>query len=195
MRQESLICLVNKAQKGDRHAYSQIVQQFQNLAVGYAYSILRNFSLAEEAAQEAFIEAYLNLNRLQKSAAFPGWLKRIVFKHCDRITRKKSHPAVSLTQTGELISFQSSPTQAAEQNELRQTVRLAIEQLPEAEKEVITLFYLGERSQKEISAFPEISVSSVKNRLFSARKKIKINLSLMVEDYLYSQRPSASFPR
>ena len=190
LRQEKLTILVIKAQKGDRHAYSQIVKQFQDLAVGYAYSILRNFLLAEEAAQEALIEAYLNLNRLQEPAAFPGWLKKIVFKQCDRITRKKRYPTVSLTQTGELISDRFSPTSVAEQQELRQTVRQAIELLPEGEREVITLFYLGERSQKEISAFLEVPVSTIKNRLFSARKRLKTNFNLMVEDYLYSQRPS-----
>lgn len=190
LRHQTLTTLVAKAQQGDRLAYSQIVKQFQDLAVGYAYSILRNFSLAEEAAQEAFIEAYLNLNRLQKPAAFSGWLKRIVFKQCNRITRKKSHPSVSLTQTGELVSYQSSPSNVAEEQELQQTVRQAIELLPEAEREVITLFYLGERSQKEISAFLEVPVSTIKNRLFSARKKLKTNFNHMVEDYLYSQRPS-----
>ncbi|MEL6500114.1 MAG: sigma factor, partial [Cyanobacteria bacterium J06623_1] len=101
LRQENLINLIDRAKKGERHAYSQIVLQFQNLTVGYAYSVLRNFPLAEEAAQEALLEAYLNLHRLQKPAAFPGWLKKIVFKQCDRITRKKSHPAISLTQVGE----------------------------------------------------------------------------------------------
>ena len=190
LRQEELIALVTKAQKGDRSAYSQIVKQFQDLAVGYAYSILRNFLLAEEAAQEAFIEAYLNLSGLQKPAAFPGWLKRIVFKQCNRITRKKRPPLVSLTQTGELVSYRSSPTSIAEQQELQQTVCQAIELLPEGEREVITFFYLGERSQKEISAFLEVPVSTVKNRLFSARKKLKTNFNHMVEDYLYSQRPS-----
>ena len=48
LRQE-LATLIIKAQKGDRHAYSQIIRRLQDLAVGYAYSILRNFSLAEEA--------------------------------------------------------------------------------------------------------------------------------------------------
>ena len=143
LRQETLTTLVTKAQKGDCHAYSRIVKQFQDLAVGYAYSILRNFPLAEEAAQEAFIEAHLNLHRLHKPAAFPGWLKKIVFKQCDRITRKKSHPSVSLTQTGELVSYRSSPISIAEEQELQQTVWQAIELLPEGEREVITLFYLG----------------------------------------------------
>lgn len=187
---KELNTLVTEAQKGDRHAYSRIVKQFQDLAVGYAYSILRNFPLAEEAAQEAFIEAYLNLNLLQKPAAFPGWLKKIVFKQCDRITRKKRPSFVSLTQTGELISSQSSPTNIVEQKELKARIQQAIAQLPEAEREIITLFYLGDRTQKEISAFLEVPISTIKNRLFSARKRLKPELNIMVEDYLYNQRPS-----
>jgi len=151
LRQEKLIDLIDLAKKGDRHAYSQIVRQFQNLAVGYAYSILRNFPLAEEAAQEAFIEAYFNLHRLQKPAAFPGWLKKIVFKQSDRITRKKSHPVISLAQTGELISSQSSPTSIIERKELQHRVQQAIELLLAGEREVVSLFYLGERSQSDIS--------------------------------------------
>ena len=187
---QELVTLITKAQKGNRHAYSQVVKQFQDLAVGYAYSILRNFPLAEEAAQEAFIEAYLNLNKLQKPVAFPGWLKKIVFKQCDRITRKKRPSFVSLAQTGELISFQSSPIKIAEQQELQNKIQQAIEQLPKAEREVITLFYLGDRTQKEISAFLEVPISTIKNRLFNARKRLKPQLSIMVEDYLYNQRPS-----
>ena len=187
---QELVTLITEAQKGDRYAYSQIVKQFQDLAVGYAYSILRSFPLAEEAAQEAFIEAYLNLNKLQKPVAFPGWLKKIVFKQCDRITRKQRPSFVSLAQTEELISFQSSPIKIAEQQELQNKIQQAIEQLPKAEREVITLFYLGDRTQKEISAFLEIPISKIKNRLFSARKRLKPQLNLMVEDYLHSRRPS-----
>ena len=106
---ETLVNLIIKAQQGDRQAYGQIVRQYQNLAVGYAYSISKDFSLAEGAAQEAFIEAYLKLNFLLKPAAFPGWFKKIVFKHCDRKTRKKQLPAVSLEQTNDPIANQPNP--------------------------------------------------------------------------------------
>lgn len=187
---QKLVTLIAKAQTGDRLAYSQIVRQFQNLAVGYAYSILRNMSLAEEAAQEAFIEAYLNLHHLRKPSAFPGWLKKIVFKQCDRLTRKKRHLLVSLDRSEDIVSSAFSPDRVIEQRELQQTVRQAIEQLSKPEREVISLFYLGDRSQKEIAAWLEISVSTVKNRLFSARKKLKTNLTPMIEDYLSNQRPS-----
>lgn len=190
LRQETLITLVEKAQNGDRNAYSQIVRQFQDLAVGYAYSILRNFPEAEEAAQEAFIEAYLNLSRLRNRDAFGGWFKKIVFKHCDRFIRKKRPSFVSLTQTEELISSQPNPISIAETRELQAKIGRAIELLPITEREVITLFYLGDRSQKEISTFLEIPISTIKNRLHSARNRLKPEIMNMVEDYLENQRPS-----
>ena len=187
---ETLIALVKKAQTGDRAAYSRIVRQFQDLAVGYAYSILRNFPEAEEAAQEAFIEAYLNLNKLRNPAAFGGWLKKIVFKHCDRLTRIKRPSFVSLTVTEELSSSQTDPLSIAEMDELQTRIQQAIELLPKTEREVITLFYLSDRSQKEISAFLEIPISTVKNRLYSARNRLKPEFVNMIEDYLDHRRPS-----
>ena len=190
LRQEKLITLIVKAQQGDRLAYSHIVRQFQDLAVGYAYSILRNLSLAEEVAQEAFIEAYLNLDRLRNPKAFPSWFKKIVFKHCDRAIRGKRPSFVSLTQTEELMSSQPSPLSIAEIGELQVKICGAIELLPETEREVVTLFYLGDRSQKEISAFLEIPISTIKNRLYSARNRLKPELTNMVENYLENQRPS-----
>jgi RNA polymerase sigma factor (sigma-70 family) len=190
LQPKTLISSVTKAQKGDRDAYSQIVRQFQDLAVGYAYSILKNFSLAEEAAQEAFLEAYLKLNSLLEPAAFPCWLKKIVFKHCDREMRKKRPHSISLEQSNDLISTQPTPSAIAERQELKTVIHQAIELLPDKEREVIIMFYLGERSQQEISTFLEVPISTIKNRLFSARKKLKQNCHQMIEDYLSNQRPS-----
>ena len=55
---EELELLISRAQAGDLDAYGTIVRQFQDMAVGYAYSVLGDFHLAEDAVQEAFIEAY-----------------------------------------------------------------------------------------------------------------------------------------
>ena len=61
---EALETLIVRARDNDREAYSEIIRRFQDMAVGYAYSHLRDFYLAEEAAQEAFIEAYDCLSKL-----------------------------------------------------------------------------------------------------------------------------------
>jgi DNA-directed RNA polymerase specialized sigma24 family protein len=86
---EELNRLFARAQVGDLEAYGRIVRRFQDMAVGYAYSLLGDFHLAEDAAQEAFIEIYLYLGRLYGPAVFPSWLRRAVFKHCDRVTRRR----------------------------------------------------------------------------------------------------------
>ena len=86
---EELELLISRAQAGDLDAYGGIVQQFQDMAVGYAYSILGDFHLAEDAVQEAFIEAYPILSKVYGPVAFPGWFRRIIFKHCNRLTRGK----------------------------------------------------------------------------------------------------------
>ena len=85
---------------------SELVRRFQDMAVGYAYSILRNFHSAEDAAQEAFLEAYRNLDKLREPAAFPGWFRRIVFKHCDRQTRSKQFATLPLDDAESLASQQ-----------------------------------------------------------------------------------------
>ena len=86
--------LIMSAAAGDVCAFEQLVLRFQGMAVGYAFAILGDFHLAEDAAQEAFVEAYAKLASLREPRAFAGWLKRIVFKHCDRLTRRKRPPSV-----------------------------------------------------------------------------------------------------
>ena len=95
---EALKSLVLRAQNGDLNAYASLVRRFQDMAIGYAQNHLGDRFLAEDAAQEAFIQVYFDLPRLRNPAAFSGWLRKIVFKHCDRITRRASGIGSSNTQ-------------------------------------------------------------------------------------------------
>jgi DNA-directed RNA polymerase specialized sigma24 family protein len=63
--------LITNAQSGDLAAYDQLVSRFQDMAVAYGYSVLSDFHLAQDAAQEAFVEAFYCLPRLQEPLAFP----------------------------------------------------------------------------------------------------------------------------
>ena len=76
---EDLRTLVLDAQTGNLDAFNNLVRRFQDMAVGYAYAILRDFQFAEDAAQEAFISAWLFLDSLREPKAFAGWLRRLVF--------------------------------------------------------------------------------------------------------------------
>ena len=182
--------LITLAQSGDLEAYDQIVQQFQDMAVAYGYSVLGDFHWAEDAAQEAFLEAFCCLANLQEPLAFPGWLRRIVFKHCDRLRRKKQVAFVSLDAALEEAGLDAEPHTALEEHEAAQQVRRAIALLPEHERSVTVLFYIGQHSQTQIAEFLEVPVSTVKKRLHTARKRLKERIIEMIQENLEEQRPS-----
>jgi RNA polymerase sigma factor (sigma-70 family) len=188
--QEQLETIVRQAQAGETEAYSLLVRRFQDMAVGYSYSILGDFSLAEDAAQEAFINAYCHLSQLREAAAFPGWFRRVVFKQCDRLVRGKQLAKVALDDVSDQIAADFDPVATFEQQEVQIRVRQAITMLPLHEREVVTLFYISQYSQKEIATFLELPVSTVKSRLHTARGRLKERMMTVLQENLPKQRPS-----
>ena len=177
--------------RAERHeAFSKIVERFQDMAFGYAYSVLGDFYLAEDVAQEAFITAWQRLHQLQQPDAFPGWFRRIVLTQCNRLTRGKRLRFVPLYDGQNLASAVSDPHVMAEKLELVDRVLAEIKALPEHERVVTTLFYVNEYSQLEISAFLELPVSTIGKRLFSARRRLRERMLEMFKDDLRDRRPS-----
>ena len=190
---EELKSLVTRAQSGDLDAYGEMVRRFQDMAYGYAYSILGDFHHAEDAAQEAFIEAYRDLAALRAPAAFPGWLRRIVFKHCDRLTRHRRASPAPLATAREVVSREPGPVQAAEAREMKDAVLAAIRALPDNERTATTLFYINGYTQQEIADFLEVPVTTVNNRLYASRRRLKKRIVAMVGEELRKGRPSEDF--
>ncbi len=153
-------------------AFAEIVRRFQDMAFGCAFAVLGDFHLAEDAAQEAFLSAWRNLDQLRQPDAFPGWFKRIVLTQCNRLTRGKRLDVISLDAITELPTNEGDPFLAYEQLERQIRVYAAIQALPEHERMVVALFYVGDYSQNEISDFLEVPITTVKKRLFDARKKL-----------------------
>ncbi len=186
---ESLVDLVQRVQRGDRQAFEAIVRRFQDMAVGYGYAVLGDLDLAEDAAQEAFINAYRDLPALRDGAAFPGWFRQIVFKHIDR-ARRRRRGTIPLEQAQALPARAPGPVEAAERRMVQRQITAAINSLPERQRAVVTLFYIHSYSQEEIGSFLEIPVATVKTRLHSARKLLKERMINVIQDNLPDQRPS-----
>jgi RNA polymerase sigma factor (sigma-70 family) len=174
-----------------RHeAFAELVARFQDLAFGCAYAALNDFYLAEDAAQQAFIAAWQKLGQLREPEAFPGWLRRLLLTECSRMTRGKRLRFVPLEAGLEVLSNQPDPQEQAARSELREQVCAAIKALPERERVVTTLFYIGEYSQAEIGEFLELPVSTVVKRLYAARQRLKGRMIEMFKDDLQEHRPS-----
>ena len=175
----------------ERHrAFGQIVARFQDLAFGYAYAILNDFFLAEDAAQEAFFVTWQKLDQLKDPRAFPGWFKRVVFSECNRLIRGKRLQVMPLETELNGRANGHDPQAEVEQDELTEQVGAAIRALPDHERQVTTLFYIGGYSQQEIADFLGLQVTTVGKRLFSARRRLKVRLIGMFEDDLKRRRPS-----
>jgi RNA polymerase sigma factor (sigma-70 family) len=186
---EKTMSLVRAAQSGDDLAFSELVRAYQDIAVAYATSILRDYHLAEDAAQEAFVEAYRELSSLREPAAFAAWFRTIIFKHCDRMTRRKRRPLTGLEAALEVTSPELSPQEKLELREIKTSVWKAIAALSDAERAVVLLYYMGEHSTTVIAEFLNITANAVKTRLYSARKRLRRYMG-HVEDNLKAARPS-----
>ena len=173
--------LLNQAQSGDMDAFAVIVQRFQRMAGGYAFAVLGDSHLAEDAAQAAFFEAYCNLDRVYGAAALPAFLRKVVFKHCDRIARKRRLRTVPLEAVAEPAD-DGHPARAYERQETEGRVRAALLALPDRERQAAVLFYLCGYSRARVAELAGLSLEETVYRLRSARAQLKQRISAMEPD-------------
>ena len=164
---------------GDLRAFDRIVRHYYKLAFGYALSILGDYHFAEDAVQESFADVYKSLRYLREPSAFPSWMRRIVFKQCDRLTRRKRHHEVSYEDRIE--GAYESPESWLERSEQEKDIRALIGKLPPKQRLVTELFYLDGLSQGDISQFLEIDPATIRKRLFDSRKRIKKEMAMSSE--------------
>lgn len=185
---------VTLAQAGDLRAFQRLVARFQDQVTAFAFSWVGELEIARDVAQEVFLEAHLCLDQLSEPAAFPGWLRRIVVKRCDRVTRRKQLPTtgsveeIAQARTDDI----SDPVQLAQSDELAHQLRLSIAALPEPQRMVIALQYFAEISGEEIAAFLELPLTTVKKRLHDARRKLRDHGEQLMQKSIEHMKPSAT---
>src|SRR5262249_35695801 len=185
-----LPALIRAAQDGDKDAFGQVVRRFQDMAYASAYATVGDACLAQDIAQEAFLDAYLNLSKLRDPAAFPGWFRRIVLGHSNRQRRSQPVTTVPLEDAGSLYTPLPDPALTLEEMQLRQEVHSVIDRLPQSQRLVTVLFYVEGYSQQEIADYLELPVSTVKKRPFDARQIFKGRMRHMVQEHLQHTKPS-----
>lgn len=179
-----IVDLVTSAQQRNLEALETLFTQFHNMAFGYAYSLLGDVHAAEDAIQESAIDVYRNIHRLRIPQAFPGWYRKIIYRHT---VINKRHPPLKWVQVETLDQYrtnQTSPDTEYERNELREIIKNYIDNLTQARREVIILFYFGGYQMTEIADFLAIPLNTVKTRLYQARKDLKQRMETAITEYL-----------
>lgn len=191
---EELGRLVERARSGDLAAFGRVVERFQDMAYGCAYAVVGDFHLAQDVAQEAFLQAYRSLGKLQNADAFPGWFRRIILHCSSRVMRQRQPQTTATKALAERPSKQPEPAAEAADSEIKDNVLKAVRSLPDRERMVVTLFYINGYSQEEIAGFLEVPVTTVKNRLHTSRTRLRERMINMVADEMKNHPLPEKFP-
>lgn len=186
----SLADTVRRAQGGELAAFRELVVRFQDMVVGYAFSLLGDFHLAEDAAQEAFLAVFQDLASLRQPGAFVPWLRTVVGKHCDRISRRRRSAEPLEADDERLVVEAPSPLDAIERDEVEGLVGRAIASLPTKQRDVVTLYYIGEQSGREVATFLDLPLTTVKKRLHDSKPRLRRSMATMAKQFLEDHRPS-----
>ena len=172
--------LVNQFLTGDENAFTALVKKYQKSVHALTWRKVGDFHTAEELTQDTFLKAYQKLATLKNPNQFAGWLYVIADRLCIDWHRKQKPPIESLeTTSGEEIEESSYRHYEDEQREEasleHRHLRIGslLEKLPESERTVVTLHYLGEMTYKAISEFLGVSPNTVKSRLQRARNRLR----------------------
>ena len=172
--------LIQQVLQGNQEAFAILVNKYQKGVHALAWRKIGDFHIAQEITQDAFLRAYQKLETLKNHNLFGGWLYVIASRLCADWFEKKSLPEQSLevTDMSEVnhVSYSRyvAQKQEAEADETRrEVVKKLLQKLPESERTVMTLHYLGEMTIKTISEFLGVSPNTVKSRLNRARNRLR----------------------
>ena len=172
--------LIQRILDGDQEAFSPLIKKYQKGVHALAWRKVGDFHIAQELTQDAFLNAYQKLRTLKDPNAFAGWLYVIVANLCLDWLRKNRIPMESLDTTDssevDKVSYSqyvSDKQEEAADETRREVVKELLKKLPESERTVMTLHYLGEMTIKAISEFLGVSQNTIKSRLSRARNRLR----------------------
>jgi RNA polymerase sigma factor (sigma-70 family) len=182
----NFVDLVREASNGDVSAFVALTRRFQHLAFGSALALVRDFQVAEDVTQDAFLAAWSALPTLSDPTAFPGWLRGVVRHHAFRVLRRRQLNLVPLTEAAEVVSEDPPADRVMDSRQQYSVALSALAGLSAKLREPATLFYVHDCSHQDIATFLTLSVTTVNNRLHAARVELKQRMLTMVENALSS---------
>ena len=180
MKKENEIQLIKAVLAGDDTGFNTLVKKYQKGIHAFVWQKVGDFHFAEEITQDTFLKAYTNLSTLKDLSQFSRWLYTIANRLCINWVQRNKSMTQSLEDTPPSEIETSSYTHyVLEEREKEETeycstrVKKLLEKLPESEKIVMTLYYLGEMTTKEIGNSLGVSVNTITSRLQRARKRLQ----------------------
>lgn len=169
--------LVERCKANDRSAQMQLYQQYSQGMYGVAMRFLGNTTDAEDMVQEAFIKAFQKIGQYKGEVTFGAWLKRIVVNKCIDFLKSKKEHLLQLDETYMHIEEESDWT--VEDGIGLETVKKAIDGLPDKYRYVVQLFLVEGYDHAEISQILDMPEATCRVRLMRGKGQLQESLKLM----------------
>jgi RNA polymerase sigma-70 factor, ECF subfamily len=169
---------IERAQSGDLSAFNELVVEYQSLVCNVCLRMLGSQQAAEDAAQEAFINAWRSISRF-RGDSFRAWLLRIATNLCrDELRRRGRRPSSSLDTALEAgmpdpPDEEPLPEESVLNAELRGSLQAALAELPEEQRTAIVLCDVEGLDYAEIAVAMKTSLGTVKSRIARARMRMR----------------------
>lgn len=172
---------VDQALDGDQDAFAELVNTYQNAVYNLCYRMLGERTEAEDAAQEAFLRAYMNLQRYDPARSFKTWLLSIASNHCIDRLRRRRLTWLSLDEPLPpnimLSSDEPEPEEATIKDQRSQAIQSLLNELSTEYRAAVILRYWYDYSYTEIADILDTTESAIKSRLFRARQALADKLA------------------
>ena len=181
-RGERLKAALAQAVRGDQSAFAEIVTQHQAMVFSIAWHYLQDRSLAEDVAQEVFLDLYQRLAAIQSPAHLTFWLRKVaVHRSIDQGRKQRNRRESDLEHVPEPAA-ESKPRDPMLLDRLRQTLGM----LPEKQRMVVVLRYQEEMGPAEIAELMEMPVNTVKSTLHRSLEELRKKLTRKVGESRYA---------
>ena len=175
--------LVELAVSSEPEAFGEIVRRWERKIFALCFGMLAREDDARDAAQETFIAAYRNLARFRGEAKVSSWLHRIAVNQClttKRRAKTRSEEFIDDEKNDEERFFiapdKLSPSRTTEDNERLTLVRQAVTSLPSELRQIVVMKEFEDMTFQEIAETLEVPLSTVKSRLYTALKQLRMKL-------------------
>jgi RNA polymerase sigma factor (sigma-70 family) len=176
MDNQELALLVEKAQAGDVEAFAQMYNVVSKSLYYYALKMTRNEHDAKDVVQETMIEVYKHLGELKNPGALKAYVNSVAYRRSiNLINKNKRQQSDDIDDFIDLSVEEDEflPQSYAESKERREYIIRLVDELPDAQKTVVLLYYYNQLSSKEIADMLDIEDGAVRARLNRARATLK----------------------
>ncbi len=175
--------LVEQAVNENSEAFGEIVKRWERKIFALCFGMLSREDEARDAAQETFISAYKSLKNFRGDAKVSSWLHRIAVNQCLTVKRRAKTRSESFlddeNNTEEKVFVapsRLSPSRTTEQNERLKIIRQAVNSLPADLRQIVVMKEFEEMTFQEISDALDLPLSTIKSRLYTALKQLRMKL-------------------